>query len=211
MGSPPSAARKKPLYAQGIARGSEVTEFALPHRPLEIDVGCHHQSEVGLDRLGASDTLNFTLLNGAEQLRLKIQAEIRDLVQKEGAAGRELEFAELLSNGAREGTTLVAEQGALDQISRHGRQVDGNERRVVTTSFSVQETDQELLAGSAFPLNEHGGRQPGDLLREIDDLAHDQTRSEHEFSVTLLGNLGVQGDQGRIPDFPEQCVGKDGL
>ena len=59
----------------------------------------------------------------------------------------------------------------------------------------MKKPGQELLAGPTLPLNEHGSRQPRDLLREIDDFTHRPARSEHELAVALLRDLGVQGNE----------------
>ena len=105
-----------------------VAELPLLDHLVEIDVGRDHQPELGLDRLCAADPLDLVFLDGAKQLGLQIESEISDLVQKQRASGSQLELAELLSHGAREGASLVSEQVALDQIPRYRREIDGDKR-----------------------------------------------------------------------------------
>ena len=98
-----------------------LAEAAVLDRLLEIDVGRRHQAEIGLDRLAAADALDLALLNRAQQLGLQVEAQVTNLVEEQGAAGGELELAELLFVRARERAALVAEQRALDQLVRDRR------------------------------------------------------------------------------------------
>src|SRR6266849_5373872 len=87
-------------------------EEVLPEAPLldglfEIDVGRGDETEFGLDRLGAADPLDLTFLNGAQELGLKVEPQVADLVEKQGAVRCELEFSQLLTVRARKGTSLV--------------------------------------------------------------------------------------------------------
>jgi hypothetical protein len=60
--------------------------------------------------------------------------------------------------------------------------------------FSVEQTSQQLFASTALALNKYSGRQSVDPLRQIDDLAHRPAGPEHEFSLPLFGDLGVERD-----------------
>ena len=53
---------------------------------LEIDVGGGKETEFGLDRFGAADALDLAFLNRPEQLRLEVEPQIADLVEKQRAA-----------------------------------------------------------------------------------------------------------------------------
>ncbi len=63
-------------------------------------------------RAGGSCT---PLLEHAEELRLKPEGDLADLVQEEGAPRRQLEAPDLARDGPRERALLVAEEFALDE------------------------------------------------------------------------------------------------
>ncbi len=56
----------------------------------------------------------------------------------------------------------------------------------------VQQPRQQLLAGAALAEDQHRRRELGDLVHELDDLAHLLARPDVELAVALLGHLGAQ-------------------
>src|SRR6185436_11372722 len=80
-----------------------LAEAPLAHRLVEVDVGGRDQPEAGLDRVRAADAFDLAFLDGAQQACLQIHPQIADFVEKQGAAGGELELADLLADGAGEG------------------------------------------------------------------------------------------------------------
>ena len=88
---------------------------------------------------------------------------------------------------------LVAEQRALGQLARNRRQVDRDERRVGVARFAVDEPGHQLLAGAALAEDQDGGRQLGDLLHQIDDVAGHLARPDDELALGLFGDLRRQG------------------
>ena len=66
----------------------------------------------------------------------------------------------------------MAEQLGLDQLLRQGRAVDEDERLVRAQTVPVDQAGDELLAGAAFALDQHGHVAARDLLRHLDHLAH---------------------------------------
>jgi len=57
----------------------------LSNGGLEVGVGGSDQSNVHCDGLGSSDTIDHTVLQHSEQLRLGFQRHFTDLVQEQGA------------------------------------------------------------------------------------------------------------------------------
>ena len=76
------------------------------------------------ERLGPADALELVLLQDAEDLGLRRQGQLADLVEEDRAPGGALEPAGLLAVGAGERAPLVAEQLALDQALGQGAAVD---------------------------------------------------------------------------------------
>ena len=80
------------------------------------------------DRAVAAEPGDLPLLQHPQQLGLRGERQLADLVQEQGAALRGLERALARGDRAGEGTPLVPEQLALDQVLGQRRAVDGDER-----------------------------------------------------------------------------------
>src|SRR2546428_286597 len=105
-----------------------LTELARPHRGLEVDVGRGDDAHVDRDGPQPAEALDLALLEGAEELRLEVQAQRADLVEEHRPAVGELELPELAGVGAGERALLVAEELRLDQRVGDGGDVHGDER-----------------------------------------------------------------------------------
>ena len=105
-----------------------LAELAGGDRLLQILVGGGDQADVGADRLGAAQPLELALLQHAQQLDLRREVQLADLVQEQRAAVGQLEAPLLGGVGAGERPLLVAEQLRLDQVVRQRRAADLDER-----------------------------------------------------------------------------------
>jgi hypothetical protein len=104
------------------------------------------------------------LLEHAQDLGLGHEREVGHLVEEQRAAVGQLEAALLAAGRAREGALLVAEQLGLQQGLGQRRAVDGHEGPALARRPVVDGPGEQLLAGTALALDEHGGRGVGDLL-----------------------------------------------
>ena len=68
---------------------------------------------------------------------------------------RLLEFAEMPRGSAGKRSALVSEQLRLDQLRRHGRAVDGDERALAPGAALVDRAGDQLLSGSGLPEDAH--------------------------------------------------------
>ena len=88
---------------------------------VQVAVGrgddAHVDGDVGL----AADRAEPALLQDAQQLHLQVQRQLADLVEEERAAVGAAEAARAVGDGAGEGAAHVAEELALDQVSRGWR------------------------------------------------------------------------------------------
>ena len=100
----------------------------LAHELPEILVGRRHHPHVDPDGLGATQTLELLLLQGAQQLGLKFQRHVANLVQKERAAIRHLKSPLGLRPRSREGASFVAEKFALQQRPGIAAQLSATKR-----------------------------------------------------------------------------------
>ena len=76
---------------------------------------------VDADGLAAADPLELPLLQDAQQLDLRLERQLADLVEEQRPAVRQLEPPLAPLHGAGEGALLVTEQLALDQPRRRSR------------------------------------------------------------------------------------------
>ena len=90
--------------------------------------------------------------------------------------------------------SLVAEESALDQFVRDRRQVDGDERRLATARFPVEQAREQFFTRAALAEDQDGRGELRDFLHQIDDVADLTAGTDQEFAFTLLGNLRTQRD-----------------
>ena len=185
-----------------------LAESSFLHRLLEVDVGGGDQAELGLDRLGAADPLDLALLNGAQQLGLEVEPQIADLVEEQRAVRGQLELAQLLAMRAGERAALVAEERALRELARNRGEVDRDERRVGVARLPMDQPREQLLSGAALAENQHGRRQLGDLVDQVDDVARHPARTDDELALGLVGDLRRQrhAPAGSGPAARSRCA-----
>ncbi len=149
-----------------------LAEFAAFDGVGQVPVGGGDDADVGLDRLVLAEAVELALLEDAEELALGGQGHLPDLVEEEGAAVSQLEFADPLGHGAGEGAALVAEELALQQVLGDGGAVDGDEELLGARAVLVDGAGDELLAGAALAGDEDGGVGRRDLPDGLVDALH---------------------------------------
>src|SRR6478609_3016931 len=87
-----------------------LAETSVRGHRVEILVGRAHDASVDGDRLTPTNSFDHALLKEAQQLDLKRQRDVADLVEKEGTRLRQLDLADVGFNRARESAAFVAEQ-----------------------------------------------------------------------------------------------------
>src|SRR5213594_539444 len=81
---PPLAERRHADRHDVQAIVEVLAELARPHRGSEIHVGCGAHAHVDRDGPEPAESLDLALLEGAEELRLEVQAQRADLVEEDG-------------------------------------------------------------------------------------------------------------------------------
>ncbi|KAF1053168.1 MAG: hypothetical protein GAK43_01545 [Stenotrophomonas maltophilia] len=137
---------------------------------FEVLVGRGDDAHVDVLGLVAADPLEGALLQHAQQLDLQRQRHVADLVEEQGAAVGQLETPGAAGNGASEGTLLVAEQLAFQQLCRNRPAVDRDERRFAALGVIVQVARHHFLAGPGLTEDQHAGVGIGDLLHHLPHL-----------------------------------------
>src|ERR1700730_11699042 len=82
-------------------------KFTLLSHLLKIAIGCRYQPYTHLPRMRTAEAFKFPLLESPQQLRLNLNRDVPDLVQKQSALIGQLQSAYLLGNGARESSLFV--------------------------------------------------------------------------------------------------------
>ena len=91
---------------------------SLRHRLFQIAVRRGDDAGVHLDGPLGPDAPDFTLLQGAQQLRLYGRRNLADLVEEQGAVASDFEEAGLVTYRAGERAADMAEQLGFQQRSR---------------------------------------------------------------------------------------------
>ncbi len=108
--------------------------------------------------------------------------QLADLVEEDRAAVGGLEASGLALVGAGEGTSLVTEELALEQLARDRGAVDLYERRAAPGRVRVDRVGDELLADARLAADEHGDVGAGRLLDDGLDFAHRRADEQAELA-----------------------------
>jgi hypothetical protein len=71
-----------------------LAKFFLLNRLLEILVDGREKTDIATDNFGATDALKLSFLQDAQQLRLKVQRQLADLIEKQRAAVGQLKASD---------------------------------------------------------------------------------------------------------------------
>ena len=123
---------------------------------VQVAVRRGDDAHVDAQAARAADALELALLQHAQQLRLRLERQLADLVEEQRAAVGELEAAAALLDRAGEGALLVAEELALEQLARQRGAVELDERALAARALLVDRARDELLAGAGLALDQHG-------------------------------------------------------
>ena len=120
----PLAQRRQPDRERVDAVVEIFAEPAVADELLERPVGRRDQAEVDRDRLVAAEALEAPLLEHAQQLGLRDERHVADLVEEQRAVVGQLEAARLAIVRAGERAFFVAEDFRLEQRVGQRRAVD---------------------------------------------------------------------------------------
>src|SRR5690606_21906224 len=144
-----------------------LAELAAGDHLFKILVRRGNHPHVRLLRLVAADPLEGALLQHTQQLDLHVHRHVADLVEKQRAAGRQLETPRPAGNGTGKGTLLVAEQFAFQQLGRNRAAVNRYEGGIFALGVEMEVARHYLLAGARVAEDKHGGLSVGHLLHHL--------------------------------------------
>jgi hypothetical protein len=110
------------------------SESILVDHRLEIAIGCGHEPNVRSDGAIAANSLEFLVLNCAEQFRLEFERHLADLIEKERALVGQFESPSSLRRGSGKRALLMAEQLAFEQAGGNRGTVHFNEATPLTAT-----------------------------------------------------------------------------
>ena len=149
-----------------------LAERAVLHEVEQLAVGRRNDADVDLDRLAAADRLDGAFLQRAQQLYLRGQRQLADLVEKQRAAGGFDELAHVAFGGAGEGALLVTEQDRFHEIVGDGAAIDRDERFGLAFAGAVDGAGEQFLADAGLALDQHRNAGSCRLLRGAQHGCH---------------------------------------
>ena len=163
----------------------------LLHHLPQVDVGRGDDPDVDLDRLHAAEAHEIALLDHAQQLGLRLERDVADLVEEDAALVGEVEHPLLRVDRAGERALDVAEQRRLEQIRRQVAGVDGDERALRARRVRVDRARHQLLAGAALALDQDRRAARRRLDDQVEHLPHPRAAADDvgELVVALLDVL----------------------
>ena len=154
-------------------RKSRSSRKSLGHRAGQVFVGRRDHTHVHGDRLLSADTLDdHAGLEDAEQLGLRLGAQVPNLVQEQRAPVGQLEAAQTPFSGAGEGALLVPEHLGFDQVLGDGGAVHRDEGPLGARALAMDGGRDQLLSVPDSPVISTRAsvrRDPGD---EAPQLVH---------------------------------------
>jgi hypothetical protein len=144
-------------------------ETTLANHRSQVPMRRAQQANVDTPRRFTADPSNVPSLQDAEQSCLKIRRQLSHFVQEERPAVCLLERASVRLHRAGERPPLVAEELALDELTRKAPAVQRHERTIVPPPSFVKRARDVLLANARFTMDQDGPRQIGKSI----DIGHD--------------------------------------
>ena len=144
------AQRRQPKRHDVEAIVKVFAEKALIDQVLQVFVGGRDDAHVGADRRPSAHCRILTLLQHAQEARLRVHRHIADFVEEERTAFRLFEAAGRTVLRAGERALLVTEKFRLDEVARDGCHVDGDERPIAALAVIVKRAGHKFLAGAAL-------------------------------------------------------------
>ena len=142
----------------------------------------------------------LALLDHAQQLGLRLERDVADLVEEDRPLVGQLEEPLLRIDGAGEGPLHVPEQVGLEEIRRQVARIDGDERAIGADRVLVQRARDQLLAGPALAVDQDRRPARRRLDDQVEHLAHPRALADDLAEVVgvrleVLAERAVLGDQ----------------
>ena len=144
-------------------------QLTATHRVHRLAIGRGNDPHVGLEGLVRADPHERSSLEHPQQLDLKIERHLGDLIEEQRAAVRPLEKAAMLPDRPGKAALLVTEEFALNQLRRDRTAIDRQKGMGATPRQFMNRLRDHFLAGPALAHQQHadrGWRNARDLVVE---------------------------------------------
>src|SRR6266403_2095495 len=169
-----------------------LAEASRLHLGLEVLVGGGEDADVDLERAVAAHPFELALLEHAQDLRLRLERHVADLVEEERAAVGDLELPLARHDRTREGALLVAEELALDQLARERSAVHLDERPRAPGAVVVERVGDQLLARAARAADQDREIGVRYLADHVEDALHPRALADQAAEAIRARDLLLQ-------------------
>ena len=152
-------------------------KHARLHQTAQLLVCGRHDTRVDPMQPVATDPFDRQVLKRPQQLRLRGERQVGDLVEKQGAAVRAFELPAAPAHAGRR-PVLDAEELGLEQRLDDRRTIDWHERPAPASADFVNLPRDQLFAGAALAVDERDEIRCRHSLDAIAHGLHDRTRSD---------------------------------
>src|SRR5712691_4558402 len=121
----------------------------------QVAIGGRDHPNVDRHRCGSPDAVHFSILQRPQEFYLTGRTDFADLVEKQRASVRKLEFAFLLLVRSGESSSLMSEQLAFQNVLVQRTAIDRHERAGGPPAVLVNSAGHQLFSGAAFAGNQH--------------------------------------------------------
>ena len=129
--------------------------FFVGDEMFEVGIGGGDETDINFLSACAAEAFELLFLKDAQKLGLKVERDVADFVEKEGAFMSEFKAADALRDGAGEGTLFVAEELAFEQAGGDGGAVELDQRAVAASAQGVDGASEKFFAGACLAAYEH--------------------------------------------------------
>ncbi len=168
--APPLAKRRQQQPDRGQTVEQVLAEEALLHHGLEVPVRGGQHPHVDPDLRGGADTPKRRRIEHTQQLDLRREAHLADLVEENRPPVCHLEQPGFRAIRAGEGAALVPEQLALQQTLLQRGAFDDDKWAVAPGAARMNQLRDHFLAGTGLARDEHRGVGRRDPLDEREHL-----------------------------------------
>src|SRR5665213_2744698 len=167
-------------------------KFVFVHHGLEVPVRGSHEADIRPDRACAAHSLEFLVLNGTQQFRLKFEWQLANLIKKQRTLVRQLEPSDLLRNRAREGALFMAEELTLQKAGGNRRAVYLDEAAFPARTEFVNRAGDEFFPRSGLPQDENSRICWRNDLEALQNGLERESLSHHVPDIVIEADLVFQ-------------------
>jgi hypothetical protein len=171
-----------------------LAEFAVLHRRGEIELGRHEHAHVEPDGLLPAEALERALLQDAQQLHLRLDRHVVDVVEEQDTPVGPFEPPLFQRARVRERALLVAEDLVLEQRLRKTGAAQHDERRGGAGRELVDQLRDQLLARAGLAGDQGVLVTRRDRADEVEDLPHRVALADDPRARAVRAHLVAQRD-----------------